>query len=135
MTGIMKRIGMTLIAAILAVVFGAATAQCGQESLSYLGKVPSSRPAPLAWGKDPFVPLVAPEAAVKAGKPVAGQVLRLTAVFFGSLRPSAIINDRIVYVGGTVEGQKVVDIGRTHVILHGVSGRVRLDMAGTPESQ
>lgn len=126
---------MTIIAAAIAVVFGAVAAQAGQESLSYLGKVTSSRSAPLAWGKDPFVPLVAPEAAVKAGKPVAGQALRLTAVFFGSLRPSAIINDRIVYVGGTVDGQKVVDIGRTHVILHGVSGRVRLDMAGTPESQ
>lgn len=126
---------MTIIAAAIAVVFGAVAAQAGQESLSYLGKVPSSRSAPLAWGKDPFVPLVTPEAAVKAGKPVAGQALRLTAVFFGSLRPSAIINDRIVYVGGTVDGQKVVDIGRTHVILHGVSGRVRLDMVGTPESQ
>ena len=114
---------------------GSATAEIAQQSLSYMGKVPPSKPTARGWGKDPFVPLVVQQAEVKDKKQGTGQVLRLTAVFFSDVRPSAIVNDKIVYVGGIVDGQKIVDIGRTHVILHGVSGRVRLDIAGGPESQ
>lgn len=112
-----------------------AAAEIARQSLSYMGKVPPSKPTAQGWGKDPFVPLVVQQAEVKDKKPGTGPMLRLTAVFFSDVRPSAIVNDKIVYVGGIVDGQKIVDIGRTHVILHGVSGRVRLDIAGGPESQ
>ncbi len=114
---------------------GMSSAESARQSLSYMGKVPPSKPTALGWGKDPFVPLVVQLTEVKDKKTVTGSMLRLTAVFFSDVRPSAIVNDKIVYVGGVVDGQKIVDIGRTHVILHGVSGRVRLDIAGGPESQ
>lgn len=129
------KIGAYAGAACFTVLIASAAAQSAQQSLSYAGKIPPSTPVAPAWGRDPFVPLAVHETAVSDKKPGVGPGLRLTAVFFSDVRPSAIINDRILYVGGMVEGQKIVDIGRTHVILHGVSGRVRLDIAGGPESQ
>ncbi|MBI5469384.1 MAG: hypothetical protein HY891_09665 [Deltaproteobacteria bacterium] len=95
------------------------------ESLSYAGKLPPTRSLPLAWGKDPFVP-----ALKVTGAP---PDLRLTAIFYNPRNPSAIINDRIVYIGGVVKGQKVIDIGRTHVILQGENGQVKIQMADVPE--
>mgnify|MGYP001607959307 CR=1 FL=1 len=135
MSGIILKISAYAGAACIAVLIVSAAAQSAPQSLSYPGKIPPSIPVTPAGGKDPFVPLAVPETAIIDKKPGVGPVLRLTAVFFSDVRPSAIINDRILYVGGMVEGQKIVDIGRTHVILHGVSGRVRLDIAGGPESQ
>lgn len=99
------------------------------ESISVRLPLPEAR-APhksLAWGRDPFI---APE---KGTASKAGGALTLTAVFYGAKSPSAIINDRIVYRGSQVFGQKVIDIGLTHVILQGENGRFRLDLADLPE--
>lgn len=78
----------------------------------------------MEWGKDPFVPAL---------KAIAqSPELKLTAIFFNQKRSSAIIDDRIVYKGSEIKGQKVIDIGRTHVILQGDAGTFRLEIAGVP---
>lgn len=59
--------------------------------------------------------------------------MKLAAIFHNGKNPSAIINDRIVYRGSVVNGQKVVDIGFTHVILQGDRGSIRLELADIPE--
>ncbi|MEK7680085.1 MAG: hypothetical protein AAB356_07820 [Deltaproteobacteria bacterium] len=78
-----------------------------------------------AWGRDPFIPL--------AGKAGVEPGLKLTAIFYNTEKPSAIVNGSIVYAGSAVAGQKVIDIGRTHVILQGEKGPVRLDISGLVE--
>lgn len=95
-----------------------------EESLSYTVQVPPTKKPQLSWGRDLFVPLVRRGVATD---------LRLTAIFYNNVKPSAIINGNIVYIGGFVNGQKVIDIGKTHVILLGESGRIRLDIAGLAE--
>ncbi len=96
-----------------------------EESLSYTLQLPPARAPAVAWGRDPFVPLIA-DAEMEASD------MLLTAIFYHTESPSAIINADIVYVGSTVNGQKVIDIGKTHVILQGVSGRTRLEIVGLP---
>ncbi|MBI5885556.1 MAG: hypothetical protein HZB85_03120 [Deltaproteobacteria bacterium] len=41
---------------------------------------------------------------------------------------SAIINECIVYKGGVIDGQKIVDIGKTHVILQWKDKNRHLDV-------
>jgi len=110
----------------LAAAFAAPSACHGAGSvvkgLSGRLEVPDDR-EPLTWGRDVFVPLIRDASTAE---------LRLMAVFYNPERPSAIINDRLVYEGGTVDGQKVVDIGRSHVILLGEVGEIRLEIAGVP---
>lgn len=113
-----------LLAALLVVGACAPTALANEVSLAGTIELPPLESEPRGWGRDPFVPLVA-EAEAPA--------FALKAIFFNGSRPSAIINSRIVYVGSRIDGQKVVDIGRTHVILQGESGTVRLEMASLPE--
>lgn len=114
-----------LLAALISAGFSpvpSAAAEGGAGGLSGRLEVPDDR-KPLTWGRDVFVPLVRDAAATE---------LRLMAVFYNAERPSAIINDRLVYEGGIVDGQKVVDIGRSHVILLGEVGEIRLEIAGVP---
>ncbi|MBI2400839.1 MAG: hypothetical protein HYV23_07280 [Deltaproteobacteria bacterium] len=103
-------------------------AVAGTDALSYRLQMPPDRGArALSWGKDPFVPAIqAPATAID---------LKLTAVFYSAQNPSAIVNDRIVYRGSLVRGQKVIDIGSTHVILQGDRGRLRLELSEIPELQ
>lgn len=105
----------------------AATAAQPPESLSYTLPLPPTKGAAPAWGKDPFVPAVS-----TPGRAAAAD-MRLTAIFYNPLKPSAIINGSIVYVGSVINSQKVIDIGDTHVILFGASGRIRLEITETPE--
>lgn len=120
-----KRISL---AAVLFVLSFPLLADAGTGSLSYRLKLPDmdGRPS-INWGKDPFVPAMA--AAV--GRQSAD--FKLTAVFYDSRNPSAIVNDRIVYRGSHIAGQKVIDIGVTHVILQGDRGRLRLELSDIPE--
>lgn len=97
-----------------------------EESLSYTGALPPDKAPPLSWGKDPFIAPAVKHDIVTPG-------MKLTAVFYNPANPSAIINDKIVYKGSIVNGQKVIDIGRTHVILQGETGNIRLDISGNPE--
>ncbi len=55
--------------------------------------------------------------------------MRLVAIFYNKERPSAIIDNRIVYIGSVIDGQKVIDIREGHVILQGKEGRIRLEIA------
>ena len=104
------------------------TAGAGTDALSYRLQLPPDRGSrALSWGKDPFVPAV-------QGAALAVD-LKLTAVFYNAQNPSAIVNDRIVYRGSFVRGQKVIDIGVTHVILQGDRGRLRLELSEIPELQ
>jgi hypothetical protein len=103
-------------------------ASAGTVALSYRLQLPPDRGSrALSWGKDPFVPAI-----LGAGAPID---LKLTAVFYSAQNPSAIVNDRIVYKGSLVRGQKVIDIGPAHVILHGDRGRLKLELSETPELQ
>lgn len=111
--------------AILAVLATAGTPRAGEESLSYTAAIPPVKSAVAAWGRDPFL--------LPAATQAAGPALKLKAIFFNDENPSAIIDNLIVYRGGEIKGHKVIDIGRTHVILHGEYGRVRLDLSGTTE--
>lgn len=106
------------------------TAAAALDALSYRLQMPPDRGSrALSWGKDPFVPAV-------QGAPAGTAVdLKLTAIFYSAQNPSAIVNDRIVYRGSFVKGQKVIDIGSTHVILQGDRGRLRLELSEIPELQ
>lgn len=102
-----------------------AAARAPGGSLSHTLEVPEPESPRLRWGRDIFAPLVkdvsdAPD-------------VRLKAIFYNAERPSAIVNDKIVYKGSDLDGQKVIDIGKTHVILLGESGTIRLEIAGVPE--
>lgn len=116
--------GLALSIALFLGLFICSPASAG-ESLSYAGKLPPTKSLPLTWGKDPFVP------ALKTAS--APPDMKLTAIFHNSKNPSAIINDRIVYIGSLVKGQKVIDIDRTHVILQGENGTIKIDIAEIPE--
>lgn len=114
-----------LAAAFLIFSYGIAFAVDGQESsLSHKSALPPAKDTRVKWGRDPFA---------QAGKTAAPLDMRLTAIFYNVERPSAIINERIVYRGSEISGQKVIDIGHTHVILQTSVGRIRLDIAGAPE--
>lgn len=102
-----------------------------EESISIRAEVPPTEKPRLDWGKDPFVPLIPTGAETEAG---ATAEMKLTAIFFNKDKPSAIINDRILYVGSLIRGQKIVDIGKTHVILQNKEGSIRLEFAGSPEA-
>lgn len=117
-----------LLAAVTAVLLPAA-AYAGAESLSYRTELPISTAENrgVRWGKDPFVP------AIKPSVKQSSDGLKLTAVFYNAKNPSAIINDTIVYRGSLVAGQKIIDIGMTHVILQAENGPMRLDLAEIPE--
>lgn len=123
-----KALKTTLYAVLLAVPFTGVTAHAledGLASLSLRIELPPQAKGIQAWGRDPFIPL--------AGKAGVEPGLKLTAVFYNTEKPSAIVNGSIVHVGGSVAGQKVIDIGRTHVILQGEKGPVRLDISGLVE--
>lgn len=109
------------------------TSNGAEESISIRTEVPPTEKPRLIWGKDPFVPLV-PTGAETGTAAAAAAELKLTAIFFNKDKPSAIINDRIVYVGSLIRGQKIVDIGMTHVILQNKEGSRRLEFAGSPEA-
>lgn len=111
-------------AAVIFLAFSAGPGVAGEEPLSYTLPLPPATTPALAWGRDPFVPLIADMEAPD---------MLLTAIFYHTENPSAIVNSDIVYVGSIVNGQKVIDIGKTHVILQGVSGRTRLEIVGLPE--
>ncbi|MBI4948543.1 MAG: hypothetical protein HY955_00155 [Deltaproteobacteria bacterium] len=104
-------------------------AGAAEESLSLRNALPETKAEPLAWGRDPFVP----EVRVSGPSTAPQQELRLKAVFYNETRPSAIINENIVYRGSLIGGQKIVDIGRTHVILQGENGSIRLELTEVPE--
>lgn len=94
----------------------------GGESLSYRGALPPSKMERVEWGRDPFAPLAA-----RGAHGAAAALLTLGAIFYNPARPSALINGRIVYRGSVIDGQKVVDIGKTHVILQKEGGQTRLE--------
>lgn len=124
----MKR---ALVITLLAAAFNAAGgASFAEESLSLRNPLPETKAEPLAWGRDPFIPEVRASGGPSTGP---AQELKLKAVFYNETRPSAIINEHIVYKGSLLGGQKIVDIGRTHVILQGENGVVRLELADMPE--
>ncbi|MBI5561500.1 MAG: hypothetical protein HY894_01410 [Deltaproteobacteria bacterium] len=122
-----RAIMLTMAAVCTASLCAAQTPQPRSESLSYAGQVPQPGKEPIAWGRDPFAQ-PGKRAIMEAGAPA----LSLTAIFYNPERPSAIINERIVYKGMVIKGQKVIDIGKTHVILQGEGGAARLDIAGNP---
>lgn len=129
MTAPLKKALKAALAATLPLYCSIAAAATGQESLSYTLPLPPTKSAATAWGKDPFAPAVSAPGAARAASPD----MRLSAVFYNPQKPSAIINGSVVYVGSVVNGQKVIDIGNTHVILFGASGRIRLEITEAPE--
>ncbi|MBI5236119.1 MAG: hypothetical protein HY886_07720 [Deltaproteobacteria bacterium] len=124
------KLGNVLFAAIatafLIFSYGATRAVGGQEaSLSHKAALPLTKDSRVKWGRDPFL---------QAGATATPHDMRLTAIFYNAESPSAIINGRIVYKDSEVSGQKVIDIGRRHVILQTSAGKIRLDIAGATES-
>lgn len=107
----------------MAEVFAPAASGAERESLSGTLDVPRTKHTAITWGRDPFVPLI------RLGSPYE---LKLSAIFYNKEKPSAIINGVIVYAGSVVNGQKVIDIAKTHVILQGETGKVRLELADEP---
>lgn len=89
-------------------------------SLSFTDELPPTKKPDIPWGRDPFVPAI---------RGVRAPGMRLVAIFYNKERPSAIIDNRIVYIGSVIDGQKVIDIREGHVILQGKEGRIRLEIA------
>ncbi len=99
-----------------------------KESLSELNRIlPLKKAVNAPWGRDPFAPLVGGDFTGLAD-------LRLTAIIYSEKRPSAIINGKIVYIGDSIDGQKVIDITKQYVILHGRGGSYKLEI-GNPVGQ
>jgi hypothetical protein len=95
-------------------------AQRGTEgSLSTIKPLPRTKRPKIRWGRDPFKPLV-PKAV--------DFDLKLSAVIYNRQRPSAIIGNKIVYIRDSIDGFKVINIGKNYVILSGERGRLRLDL-------
>jgi len=122
---------LILIPAIIALSVVGACA--GGESLSYRGTLDApAKPSrgELEWGINPF--------GTAAGQGREGREappLTLSAIFYNPRGPSAIINERIVYRGSIIEGQKIVDIGKTHVILQWKGTDRRLEISAGPAVQ
>ncbi len=93
------------------------------ESLIFTADLPEAHVAAVKWGRDPFISLV---------KGIDSPDMKLSAIFFNTLNPSAIINGNVVYKKSEVDGQKVIDIGKSRVILQGISGTTVLEIAGLP---
>jgi hypothetical protein len=92
------------------------------ESISLAHKPPRTTVTEEGWGRDPFMPT--------SREGGASEGLVLNAIFFSpSAMPSAIINNTIVYKGGVIAGQKVIDIEEGHVILQGEKGQIRLEIS------
>lgn len=95
------------------------------ESLSEVNRLlPSKEITPTPWGRDPFIPLIG----VKEG--IERRDLRLSAIIYSEKRPSAIIDNKIVYIGDTIDGQKVIDIKQEYVILQAGDRPYRLGLEG-----
>lgn len=98
-----------------------------KESLSDLNRIlPSKKVVNSSWGRDPFVPLTGDG----LGKPAN---LKLTAIIYNAKKPSAIVNNKILYIGDNMDGQKVIDITKQYVILRGIGGVYKLEMGSTEE--
>ncbi len=69
-----------------------------------------------AWGVDPFGWKPPPEAGA-AGQPAARPEWVLTGIFFSERGPIAVVNDKLVRVGETIDQAKVVDINKRQVTL------------------
>ena len=96
-----------------------------KESLSDLNRIlPAKKIVNVPWGRDPFVPLKGDG----FGRPAN---LKLTAIIYNDKKPSAIVNNKIVYIGDSVDGQKVIDITKQYVILRGISGAYKLEIGST----
>ncbi|MEK6600119.1 MAG: hypothetical protein AABY52_07265 [Deltaproteobacteria bacterium] len=96
-----------------------------KESLSDLNRIlPAKKIVNVPWGRDPFVALTG-DGFVKPAN------LKLTAIIYNNKKPSAIVNNKIIYIGDSVDGQKVIDITKQYVILRGVSGAYKLEIGGT----
>ena len=94
-----------------------------KESLSDLNRIlPAKKVVNDEWGRDPFVPIVG-ERFVS---------MKLTAIIYNDKKPAAIVNNKIIYVGDSVDGQKVVDITKQYVILRGMSGSYKLEVGSSP---
>jgi hypothetical protein len=97
-----------------------ASAQRSTEgSLSTIKPLPRTKMPRIRWGKDPFKPLIPRTIEFE---------LKLSAVIYNRQRPSAIIDDKIVYIRDYIDGFKVIDIGKNYVILSGERGKLRLDL-------
>ena len=93
-----------------------------KESLSELNRMlPAKKSVIMPWGRDPFIPLLGDRFGTPAN-------LRLTAIIYNDKKSSAIINNKILYVGDSVEGQKVIDITKQYVILRGMGGSYKLEI-------
>lgn len=96
-----------------------------KESLSDLNRILPAKNKKVVndeWGRDPFVPIVG-ERFVS---------MKLTAIIYNDKKPAAIVNNKIIYVGDSVDGQKVVDITKQYVILRGMSGSYKLEVGSSP---
>ncbi len=102
--------------------FASAQGEREVESLSRTRAVPESDKVEFRWGRDPFVPIV------DTGGPPG---LQLKAVFFNKQRPSAIIGEKILYRGDSIDDLKVIDIGKDYVILRGEGADLRLTLEGS----
>ena len=99
-----------------------------KESLSDLNRIlPAKKAVHASWGRDPFVSFV-PLTRDGLVKPVN---LKLTAIIYNDKKPSAIVNNKIIYIGDSVDEQKVIDITKQYVILRGSSGSYKLEIGNT----
>lgn len=90
-----------------------------KESLSDLNRIlPAKKVINSEWGRDPFVPIVGERF----------MSMKLTAIIYNDKKPAAIVNNKIIYVGDSVDGQKVVDITKQYVILRGIDGSYKLEI-------
>lgn len=80
------------------------------------------------WSKDPFVPPFIPKTELQQTKAEHLPDLELTSILYNDTRSAAIINGRLVHGGDLVQGNKILDIQRTHVILGDNYKRFRLEL-------
>ncbi|MEE9613792.1 MAG: hypothetical protein V3W31_02420 [Thermodesulfobacteriota bacterium] len=96
------------------------------EALSIVGELPPTEKPSVSWGRDPFVP---------PSKDVEAPEMNLLGIFYNSENPSAIIDNKIVYIGSVIGDQKIIDIRKSHVILLGNGEKTRLELVDIPGLQ
>lgn len=71
-----------------------------------------------SWGRNPFIP--------RGSRGGASSVVILNGIAWDEKNPKAVINDRILGVGGEIAGYRVVEIKPASVVLSGEEGEREL---------
>lgn len=87
---------------------------------------PSSSGNKRLWDKDPFAPPASVD--LKIQEKEEGPAVEVSAILYSGEHSSAVINGNTLHIGDEFQGQKILDIKRTYVILGNGKKSYRLEL-------